>query len=109
MKQGYVALGFVMCFFGLVLGFVYFNPYGFVVDGLGSMFFLYGLFAHGSPEQDMVSEQGSMRIADDLESTWERSKCENCVNFGRPSCPRKEKLLNASPCEKFLFDRWRNI
>jgi hypothetical protein len=97
MKQRFVVLGFVMCFFGLALGFVYFNPFGFVLDALGFMIFLYGLFARESYEQDSVD------IARALAEDEERNKCHNCLLFGKEFCPRAEKYYNAKPCDKFEF------
>lgn len=38
-------LSFIICGFGLMLSFVFFNPWGFVIDDLGLMLFFYGLKA----------------------------------------------------------------
>lgn len=45
MNNGALVLGFLMCAVGLVAGWVLWNPWGFVLDGLGIMIFFYGIFA----------------------------------------------------------------
>jgi len=89
-----VVLGFLMCALGMTIGFVLLEPLGFILDGLGFMVFLYGIFA--KQEVIVTPERRT--------SLEERNKCGNCTYFGLESCPRHERWLIAFPCEKFYYE-----
>jgi hypothetical protein len=92
-------LSLIMCGIGLTLGFVYFNPWGFVLDGVGFLIFLYAIKSGETKNTQIVHENSSShkrRIAED------RYRCRYCMMFGHLGCKRKEELLNAEPCEDFI-------
>ena len=43
MNVGVLLISFIICAVGLTLAFVYFNPFGLIIDGLGFMLFIVGI------------------------------------------------------------------
>ena len=85
-------------FIGLSMGLVGLNPFGFILQGIGFVIFLYALFSKGEKIRVYQSKQQyfrSVRVED--------YKCGNCWLFGKGGCKRKEKLPNAEPCEDYVY------
>ena len=73
MDGSVILASFVVCAFGLTLGFVYLNPFGFVLDGLGFMLFVYGLKKEDSNntkplvnEKKVIEKEALTSITKDL-------------------------------------------
>ena len=83
--------------------FVYFNPFGFVIDSLGFMLFIYGLKKEDSDNSSRpyIPFYGNKQAYYKAEY-GEDFKCSNCYRFGKPGCKREEKLLNAEACNDFM-------
>jgi len=63
---------------------VYGHPSGFFLNGIGFLIILIGLFYKPT------------------EKTLPKPKvCGTCVWFGKPLCPRGEKIYSADPCESY--------
>jgi len=100
MKAGALLLSFILCGLGTTLAFVYFNPFGLVIDSLGFMVFLYAIFSKEEQEPKPYHALYDKRIAE------EDYKCRYCAWFGKPGCKRQERLLNGKPCEDFSLSPW---
>jgi len=84
-------------FVGLSIGYVYINPFGFVLDGIGFIIFLYSIFSERAKPQRCVSEKTY------LKSVYQEGyRCGTCFWFGKSGCKRNEKFLNAEPCEDYM-------
>jgi hypothetical protein len=103
MKTGALLLSLAMCAVGLALAFVYWNPWGFVLDGIGFMLFLYAISGERNEIENYPSRILEPRIYRDYrkEIDPENYRCRICANFEKSECKRQEKLLNAKPCEDF--------
>ena len=97
MNSSALVLGFLMCTVGLTVGFVLLEPLGFVLDGLGLMVFIYGIFAKHERDTRFWKKSSDHTV----HGSSDENKCAYCVFFGLDSCPRHETLLNAIPCDKF--------
>jgi hypothetical protein len=65
MNYGLLALSFLLCGIGLILEFVFFEPFGFMFDGLGFMLFLYVI---------LVGRRSESRTSEDVYRSFERDK-----------------------------------
>jgi hypothetical protein len=75
---------------------MYWLPFGFVLDGIGFMIFLYAIRLEGGSRIFASREQYLKGVYQD------DYKCGKCLMFGKGGCPRKEKYLNAKPCEDYF-------
>jgi len=86
MNYELLVLSFLLCGIGLTLGFVFFEPLGFVLDGLGLMLFVYVLYARNKEEKFTVEDAYRSKKLDeeirrrqtyvlDRKSTW---ICPDC-------------------------------
>lgn len=96
MQKTWLLFSILLCFIGLLLGYVYRIPFGFVLDGIGVMVFIYAIRSDGESKIFASREQYLKGVYQD------DYKCGNCLMFGKGGCPRKEKLLNAKPCEDYF-------
>jgi len=96
MRKTILMFSFVLMFVGLTIGYVYANPFGFVIDGIGFVLFLYAIFAKQKEPRLHIREQY-------LKTTLQEDyRCGTCFWFGKSGCKRNEKLLNAEPCEDYM-------
>ena len=102
MKTGALLLSFIMCGLGLALVFVYWNPWGFVLDGVGFMVFLYAIFSKDEDESLRYASLESLK----KRTAQEKYKCGYCSFYEKPGCKRQEKFLNGKPCEDFMESPW---
>ena len=65
MNYGLLALSFLLCGIGLTLEFVFFEPFGFVFDGLGLMLLFYVI---------SVGRRSKSRTSEDAYRSFERDK-----------------------------------
>jgi len=104
MNYGLLLFSFLLCGIGLTLVFVYFEPLGFVFDGLGFMLFLYVVATRKRDETYDASPSFSSEKEYLKTTHGENYRCGCCRFFGHPMCERNEKFLNAEPCEKYVFN-----
>ena len=105
MKTILLLLSFLICAIGLTIGFVFFNPFGFVLDGIGFMLFLYAIFGDKNENENYPSRilKPSRHRDNHSEIEPENYRCRICLKFGKSECKRQEKLLNAIICEDFML------
>ncbi|UCE15342.1 MAG: hypothetical protein JSV12_05545 [Candidatus Bathyarchaeota archaeon] len=97
MKRTMLVFSFILMFIGLSFGYVYGNPFGFVIDGIGFVIFLYAIFAKNEKPRFVSRKQY-------LKSTHrEDYRCGTCFWFGKPGCKRNEEFINAEPCEDYML------
>ncbi len=104
MHVGAMLLALVMCGLGLALAFVYFNPWGFVLDGVGFMVFLYAIYNREERQTVIYEDRTSYK----RRQAGENYKCHYCMFFGKPGCKNQEQLLNATPCEDFTYSYFKD-
>ena len=108
MNYGLLALSFLLCGIGLVLEFVFLEPLGFVLDGLGFMLFLYVIFTrernewtasdtYRSIERDKENARRVTRVLD-RESTWICPECK-AVNLNEERVCYHCKRIKPKPFE----------
>ncbi len=99
MKGEALVLSLIMCGLGLALVFVYFNAWGFVLDGVGFMVFLYAIFGKDD-RQTVIYED---RTSHEKKQFGENYNCRHCMFFGKEGCSRHETWSYATPCEAFVY------
>jgi hypothetical protein len=96
MKTNIFILAIILSAIGTYIAYSTFHPIGFAIDGIGFMLFIYSIFP--SSKEPVYSDKIQYR-----KSVYEDEyKCGNCRIFGNPGGSRKEKLINAQPCEEFI-------
>ncbi len=100
MRKTWLIFSILLIFIGLIFGFVYSNPFGFVIEGIGTIVFFYSILSkpEESRSQRFVSRKQYLKrmIKEDY-------RCGTCFWFGKPGCKRNEKLLNSEPCEDYML------
>jgi len=99
MNVGALFLSLFVCGLGLALAYVYWNPWGFVLDGIGFMIFVYAIKSGEAKGEHVAYEDAKSHKK---RIVGEKYRCGYCMMFGKGGCKRKEELLNAEPCEDFI-------